>query len=456
MSAKRRSGRKDNNEASLPPRRAHVILLVLALTVVVFLVTLPWQRRQWEQTRRLREETAAQETRIRDVRAQQAAARAAETRLKGASAGDLNARLDAARALLSHGDTTGAGNLLQEAEAAAVADPMLSHDAGLATSLAGLYQEVGWFDRALANAQRAVQLAPKDVAALVRLAVIEAQLGWSASCRAHVTQALALAPQAAEPHIALALMNDQVGANKEAEKELMAADRARPGDARIRLLLFRNRMNQRRYDDALEMVEVALRAHPADPALLSARAEALLERALSQPGKPDKTILRAALEAIQRYQQIVPEDTSTHVLMGKALRGMGDDAGAVREWETAYAAQPDQPDLAVNLGRLLVRQGQAERGGQLITAGEAARSDATEYNRLVTTAGMDLENPAKHRALARWCQAHGRLPRAILEWEQVLRLRPGDAEAMRERKRSVALRGQASARPPLAPPSLPS
>ena len=68
----------------------------------------------------------------------------------------------------------------------------------------------------------------------------------------------------------------------------------------------------------------------------------------------------------------------------------------------------------------------------LFTVGEAMRSDGTEYNRLVTTAGMNLENPERHRELARWCQAHGRLSRSILEWEQVLRLRPEDAEAMRE------------------------
>jgi Flp pilus assembly protein TadD len=214
-------------------------------------------------------------------------------------------------------------------------------------------------------------------------------------------------------------------------------------------------MSQRRYDDALAIAQEGLSANPADPDLLSARAEALLERALGRSGSPDSAGIKAALEAARRYQQIAPENDNARVLIGKALRGLGDEAAAAREWEAAYAAQPDQPNLAVNLGRLLIRQGQVEKGKQLIAAGEAARAESTEYNRLVTTAGMDLNNPEKHRALARWCQARGRLSRAVLEWEQVLRFRPEDAEAKRERERCIALRDQATSRlrSTLAPPS---
>ena len=422
------------------PRARRPLIFLFCFALLAFLFSLPWQRQQWEKARRMQEETRVQQLRLNEVTARQEQDTKAGIRLQNAPITDLSARMDAAQALLSRGDVNGAAKLLQQVETAALADPARASDPALAATLAGLFQQTGWIDRALVNAQRAFRLAPNNLAAVLRLALLEAQLGWQDDCREHLALARKISPNAAEPYLGLALLNDQIGARDEAEKELMTADKLRPGDASIALLLYQNRLEHRRYDAALTAVEEALRLHPADPGLLNARAEALIERALSQAGKVNPAQIQAGLEAAQTYQKLAPDDPNIHFLIGKALLGKGDEAGAAREWEQLYALSPGQPKLELNLGRLLIRRGERERGKRLMEAGERGRAEDAEYNRLAIAAGAGRSDPEAHRALARWCQARRRFSRAILEWEQVLRLHPGDAEAARERAVCAATR----------------
>ena len=321
-----------------------------------------------------------------------------------------------------------------------LADPSLAKDAALASTLAGLFQDAGWIDHALFHAQRAQELAPHDLETLLRLAVIEAQLGWQKECRTHAEAALKIAPQEAQPHLVLALMHDQVGALTAAEQELLEADHARPGDLHVALLLFRNRMSQHHYDTALETVVTALRRFPTEPALTAGQAEVLIARGTAQVGGVNTADLQAGLAAARRYQQLAPENKDAHFLIGKALKGLGDTAGALQEWETAHAALPNQLELTKSLGLLLSRQRQQERGGKLLAQSGVIEENVMEYNRLLTLAGQHRRDPDDHRALARWCQKHGKLSRAILEWEQTLMLHPNDSEAKRERDACILKR----------------
>jgi hypothetical protein len=64
-----------------------------------------------------------------------------------------------------------------------------------------------------------------------------------------------------------------------------------------------------------------------------------------------------------------------------------------------------------------------------------------EYMKLVTTAGQDMPNAEAHKAVARHCMQHGRIPRAILEWQHVLTLLPGDKEATAGIVKAYKVRG---------------
>jgi len=414
-------------------RRSRILFLTLLIVGGVFLLTLPWQRHQWTKTQQIQQENTVQEARLREVQAQQSEVHQATDLLKTASPQEISVRLDAAHTLLVQGNTAEAGRTLVEIEKTAFPDGSAVQNATLTSTLTGLFQEAGWIDRALVNARRTLEATPNNLEAILRLAVIEAQLGWQKECRAHVETALRLAPQSAEPHLALALLDDQIGALKGAESQLLEADRARPGDLSISLLLFRNRMQQRNYDRALEPIEKLVAFSPADVSLLGAQAEAIVERALNRPGGEKNAELQRGLEVTLRYQQLAPANADAQLLLGKIYGGLGDEAAALTQWEAAYTKKPLTPALASRLGQLLVRRGQVERGRQIIAEGDAIRSTATEYNRLLTLAGTNrTADPEKHRQLARWCRSHAKLSRAILEWEQVLSLVPKDKEAKRE------------------------
>jgi tetratricopeptide (TPR) repeat protein len=437
-------------ENKKPPRLG---LLIGALLVAgaLYFVSLPWQRSQWERTQRLREETAVQERRLKELSTQKKQGVAPP--LPQGATGDIPTQLDAARALLARGDRNGAGVLLKGIEDA----PSIKNDSEQSVTLSQLFQQAGWMDRALTHAQRAVSLTPDDVPALLQLAIVEALIGWSDECRQHVARAMKLAPESAEPHIALALTHDQVGALKEAEAELLIADRLRPNDLSITLLLFQNQMRQRAYDRALATAEKGLQTHPSEVSLLRAQVEATIERTLSQfttagqKSGNNSRDLQTALDMARRYQQLAPDDLDIHFQIGKVLRGMGDEAGAIREWEACYAANPRQAQLARTLGQALIRQGEKDRGRKLMQAGEATRAEASDFNSLLLGAGMGRRNPEKNRELARWCQTRGRWSNAILAWEQVLSVAPTDPEALREREKCLTARASnatISSRPP--------
>ncbi len=413
---------RDNTSTVPPvPRRSRLLIPLLLTVAAVFLITLPWQRRQWAATRRLQDENALQEARIHDLKSKEGTEVSASASFE-----------DEVHQLLAQGDLNTAGKRLEREEKPLFADPVRAGDAALASRLAGLFQDAGWVDRGLFHAQRANTLAPNDLGTLLHLAVIEAQLGWQKECRIHVEQALKIAPKEAEPHLVMALLHDQVGAFAAAEKELLTADRLRPNDLHIALLLFRNRMDQHHYGDALATAETALRRDPTEPALTACRAEVLIARGMEQVGSVNTTDLQAGLETARRYQQLAPNNKDAHFLIGKALKGLGDTEGALREWETAAEALPNQLELTKSLGLLLCRHGQQERGKKMLAQSVRTEDEIVKYNRLVTVAGLRRANPEDHRALARWCQEHGKLSRAILEWEQTLALRPNDAEAKRE------------------------
>ncbi|MFY7951299.1 MAG: tetratricopeptide repeat protein, partial [Armatimonadaceae bacterium] len=247
-------------------------------------------------------------------------------------------------------------------------------------------------------------------------------------CQAHVRTATKLAPQTAEPHLSLALIHDQIGGMSESERELRTADKLRPGDWRIQLLLARNLMGQKRFDDALKILEANIEAQPNEGALHAAAADALLQQ-VAAAAAPPKDILDKALQRCRDYARIAPDSPEAQFLLGKALMANDDRAGARAQWEAVYKKQPDFGKLRISLGNLLVRDGDRSRGAQLLQEARKDQAVSNDYHRLVTTAGQNRNDPDAHRKLARHCMEHGRLPRAIVEWEEVLRLKPDDRDA---------------------------
>ena len=420
-----------------PPLRARprsrLLLIALGVVLLGFLASLPWQLRNWRDAAAVRQDAARQQARMEQLQALQGNRRRAEDAVRQAPA-DPQALLASAAALAQSRDFPGAAARLRALE------PSAARSADLAGSAAELYQKIGYLDRAMAMARRAYALAPDSSAAWTRLGVLNMQAGREKEGRALLVRAVQAQPDAPEAHLALALADNQTGDYPGAERELTQAARLRPGDWQIQALQADNQAAQRRGEAAIQIVTNALRLAPQEPTLYARLARLRLASAQKSQsgGTPD---IALAVQAARQCLALDPGSADAHDILGAAFQTAGQDRDARREWEAALALAPGSRTLLYTLGRLRIAQG--DRAGGLALLAEAARQGADEsaYDKRVGQAGLSPGNPEFHRQLARWCQAHGRLSRAIFEWQEVSALLPQDAEARQSAARLLKQRG---------------
>jgi len=432
MSRRSPATRPATQPRGAPPRN-RFLLALLALVLLGFLVSLPWQVRNWRETAALRRDVSQQQAQVQKLEQTRDALRQAQDAQRAAP-GDPSARLALASQFAQSLDYPSAAAQLRALEPAAQRSP------DLAGAAAELYQKIGYIDRAVALARQAQQLAPASPQASLRLGVLDMQIGWQAQGQALLNWAVQALPTSAEPHLALALAANQSGAYKDAERELTAADRLRPGDWHIASLLAENRSSQGRDAEALETVAGALKLAPQEAILYAQQARIRLDQARAQAAGRALDI-GPAVQSARQCLALDPDDAGAHDTLGLAYRDADQGADARREWERAHALDPGDALLGYNLGRLRIEQGDRAAGMALLA--EAARSREAEaaYDRLVVLAGEKPGEAAGHRKLARWCQEHGHLSRAIFEWQEVLTLLPQDAEARAGAARLIARRG---------------
>ncbi len=411
--------------------RNRFLLAALALTLLVFLATLPWQIRNWREASALHRDASRQQARIQQLQQARDALSHAQAALRAAP-NDPNARLAVATELAQSRDFPGAAVQLRALEPAAMRSPEL------ADAVAGLYQQIGYIDRAVALARQARRLAPNSPQTLLRLAVVDTEIGRQTEAHALLLRAVSLTPADAAPHIALALDAIQEGDLPDATKELATARRLRPADWKIASLMAENLSAVGRGGEALQAVADALRLAPQEPRLYAQQAALLLEQTRAKGGKENSA---PAVQAAQECLSLDPDNVSAHDTLGQAYLDAGEDGDARREWERAYALDPSYPGLRFHLGRLRLTQGESARGRQILAEDQRANQDAAQWNRLVIMAGSAPNDPARHRQAAQWCQSHHRLSRAIFEWQEVLALLPQDSEAKRRVAQLLAQRG---------------
>ncbi|MCX6365876.1 MAG: tetratricopeptide repeat protein [Armatimonadetes bacterium] len=422
-----------------PARGRRPLFVVLGLLGLSFVISLPWQQRQWKQVEKLRSETQSQQVRLESLQTLKNKATASEQSL-GQHPESLEALFQASEAAFTQNNRPRVAQLLATIEEKLQTNP--TPDIGACMALSQLYQRLGWLDRGLFYAEKAVALDPKSPPALVTLAFIEAHLGWLERAWPHLKQAQSLAPDTPGIHSAQALLHDQMGAYNEVEKSLQAALKQTPNDWPTSVLLARNQMAQKRFTEALATLAAAEKSAPSQPGILSAQVEAQFNLA-QQKVKGAPAELATALELAQRYLQLSPDSAQDgHYWVGKILLAQKKEKEALAEWEKIYTPQTDSQSLLIGMGQLLVRQGQRARGEALLARSRELRRLGEEYTRWISNTRDDFKNPELHRQFARWCQKEGRLPRAIIEWEQVLVHFPQDVEASSNRDRCIAQRSK--------------
>ena len=382
---------------------------------------MPWQVRNWREAAALRRETSRQQAYLQHLQSAHDALSHAQDAQRNAPS-DPNARLALAAQLAQSQDFPGAATQLRALE------PAAQGSSALAGAAAELYQKIGYIDRAVALARLAHRLAPDVPEAGLRLGVLDMQLGWQAPGEALLTQAARALPSSAEPHLALALAANQSGVYKDAERELIQADRLRPGDWHIAALLADAQSAQGHDAQALQTLAGALNLAPQEASLYAKQAVMRLNqaRAAASGASPD---IASTTQSARQCLALDPDNAEAHDILGRAYRDAGRGVDARREWERAYALAPGDPTLGYNLGRLRVELGDRASGRQLLAEAAQSAKDKADYERLVVRSGEVPNDPFRHRQLARWCQSHRHLSRALFEWSEVLASLPQDAEA---------------------------
>jgi len=415
------------------------VLGLFAFVVIAGVVSIPWQMKQWKATSDARRQRQAYEKHLTALTSQNAEAKDIEASLTDPGV-TIETRLEAARFFLSHGNSKRAAQLLQELSITASKDTALGKDEAFHGGIASLYERIGWQDKAMEHARIALRIAPDSVSSILRVAFLEALLGWQKTCQANVTRAKKLEPNSAEPYLASALVHEQVGNVKAAEQDLLKADTLRPNDWRINLLLGRNQIAQLRFDDAIVTFDKAAKLAPTESSITSAKLEAILRKYTARSDQR-KNLLSVAEEVAKFYLEQAPDSPDAQFQMGRIYQFMGRDADAVKIYADVYKKSPDTGQLRIQYASLLNRSGHRAEGSRIMDEATRELAIGEEYMKLVTTAGQDMPNTEAHKAVARHCMQHGRIPRAILEWQHVLTLLPGDKEAAAGIAKAYKVRG---------------
>jgi tetratricopeptide (TPR) repeat protein len=400
------------------------LFIVLIATVALAGISLPWQLQQWQKAKELRLEAEKNQAYLADIQASKAKEELARTQLQQ-NPQDSVSQAEYIRLLFQQGRNKEAIpylNTLEEKEA---------NNPDYFGALSDFYNEIGYIDLAIRYAQKAVQSVPSDTTNLVRLGFLEIKVGWDDLAKEHMQKAIQLSPNQPEPYQGMALFHQSHLHHKEALVALQKADSLRPDDRHIQIALSRAYRLTEDLPKAVETLKTVEKRLPSDPEIPMLVADTLFLQATKQtdsPAEQTKILLEAEAEA-QKALQLSPNDNSPYQILGRIYQARHDSARAIAAWEKVYAARQASKQDLYEYGRLLLQSGDKVKGRQVIAEFQGGNKDDDAYNRLIIIAGKAPNQPAAHRDLAKFCEEKRRVPRAILEWTEVLRLLPNDAEA---------------------------
>lgn len=360
---------------------------------------------------------------------------------------------------------------------------------GVWRALGDVAQSQGRYKEALANFQRAAALDPEDLGAKFRIGAamrrdgqfedavkafdavaaidkdypglaLERGLLYEASGRTEEAlkqyeDALAKAPT--DPDLMLRVGCGKAAANRaeQAEELLRKVLSQRPSSAETHHCLGRALLMQgTRLADALRMLERAVELDPnraeyflyvgwaANEAGNVPKAEKSLAEALRlDQGLADaywqrgvlrqrQGAVRDAITDLTKALTLRPSRHEAHASLADAYYDLGREAEAMREWQLAIQAQPDNATWRFRYGKLLAANRQ----------NEAAIEQLTKALALIES----VEPPPRwrweaHKELAR---SLGQNPEAAKHWEQFLRLGPRDSPYRAEAKAMLEKAGR--------------
>lgn len=193
---------------------------------------------------------------------------------------------------------------------------------------------------------KAIELAPDLAPAHYNLAIIYRHQGRFDEAVAHCDRLIEISPEDARGYAFKARLLLEIGETGTVLPLLEKAVEMDPDDYIAWSDLGRAAYLERRYERAAEAFARVVESNPAPDAYFDL---ALAQQSLEQ--------FDEAVENYQRYLAHHPESFEAHYYLGLIYRLRSDDKKALEHWLEAERHQPDDPDLARELGSLYLEMG---------------------------------------------------------------------------------------------------
>jgi tetratricopeptide (TPR) repeat protein len=290
-----------------------------------------------------------------------------------------------------------------------------SHFPSGAIDLARVLAAQQKFGDAVAVLQEALKLSPSAEEAEsvgAALGVTYAESGNSPKATETLRQLIADHPDSPGPHLALGTVLGQQGepASGDAIAEFREAVRLDPDAAPARLALGGALLDQKKYSDALSVLQEYLGRRPGDPEEAQGyRLEGRIYEGLDQWDKAGEALLKAA--------RLQPGEFEIRMDLALVLVHAGRTSDAIHEFEAAEKLSPKDPEVHQQLAALYEKTG----------ATAAAKVEREKYAKLTTQDQQDAD-AGKLNDQANKLLASGNPRGAAEAYRQALRLAPNDAQ----------------------------
>ena len=261
---------------------------------------------------------------------------------------------------------------------------------------------------ALADAQRAVELAPKDENAIALLASLDERSGAREQAVQLVKSSLLALPGSIELREILALLYRNQDQPRLAEVTLLQIIELAPDEFSHRYKLAQFYLTNHRLDDAERVLKEAIDARPQDDAAKLAYAEFLNnERSTVQ-----------AERALREFIARAPRDYELQLGLGEQLQKSGDVNGALATYRAIIDSAGDRAQSLSardRISAILVKQGHLDQSLALVN--EVLKASPRDNDALLLRGNIKL--------------AQGDPAAAIADLRAVLREQPDDVSVMR-------------------------
>ena len=241
----------------------------------------------------------------------------------------------------------------------------------------------GQYPAAIAALTRALALDPTNPGYFGQRGVYELHAKDRTQATADLDRALQLQPDDVSALLVRAQLRAVAGDKLGAAQDAAAADRSVPREAEARLRLGEIYLRLEQYDAAIRDFSFWLDSHPQDINAARVRNDRCWARGLAG------SELRAALEDCNAALRASPTRGARGMVLdsrGLVRLRLGDFAGAIRDYDEALAIAADRATSLYGRGIAEMRQGRSEAGEADLHAATALRADVADPFR---TAGIN-------------------------------------------------------------------